>query len=86
MDAARHDRIDVCLRDVSVPVRIVRGAHDRIAPRDWVDLLADCVPAEGSARSTVSLPEGGHMVPLTRGALVAGQVAAFVEHLDTDGG
>jgi hypothetical protein len=26
------------------------------------------------------------MVPLTRGALVAGQVAAFVEHLGADGG
>lgn len=77
MDAARCDRIDLGLRDVNAPVLLLRGAHDRIAPAAWVDRLADCGPASGSARSTVTLPEGGHMVPLTRGALVAAQVAAF---------
>jgi pimeloyl-ACP methyl ester carboxylesterase len=77
MNAARRDRIDLCLRDVHVPVLLVRGAHDRIAPAAWVDLLADCRPATWPPRCTVTLPEGGHMVPLTRGALVAAQVAAF---------
>jgi pimeloyl-ACP methyl ester carboxylesterase len=79
MDAARRDKIDVCLRNVDAPVLLLRGAHDRIAPSAWVELLADCRPATAPARLTVTLPEGGHMVPLTRGALVAAQVAGFCE-------
>jgi pimeloyl-ACP methyl ester carboxylesterase len=78
MDAARHDRIDHRLKELDRPVLILRGAHDRIAPPAWLDLLAGCSPDSGPSRSTVTLREGGHMVPLTRGLLVAEQVAAFI--------
>jgi pimeloyl-ACP methyl ester carboxylesterase len=84
MDAARHDRIDLSLRDVGTPVLILRGAHDRISPRAWVDLLAECGPAAGASRSAVTLAEGGHMVPLTTGHLIADQLAAFAELLGED--
>jgi pimeloyl-ACP methyl ester carboxylesterase len=77
MDAARRDRIDHRLKELDTPVLLLRGAHDRIAPGNWLDLLAKSRPAAGPTRSTVTLPSGGHMVPLTRGRLVAEQVAGF---------
>ena len=61
MDAARRDDIQQTLADVSCPVVVVRGVHDKICPADWASRLAP----------TVTLPAGGHMVPLTHGDLVA---------------
>jgi pimeloyl-ACP methyl ester carboxylesterase len=61
MDATRRDRIDLALEQVRCPVVVLRGHHDRIAPEDWCRSLAP----------TVTLPRGGHMVPLTEGDLVA---------------
>ncbi len=67
MEAARRDRIDRTLEDVRCPVQVLRGHHDRIAPEDWCAALAP----------TVTLPRGGHMVPLTDGDLVAREVRRF---------
>jgi pimeloyl-ACP methyl ester carboxylesterase len=67
MDATRRDGIDRHLADVRCPVRILRGRHDRIAPVDWCNALGD----------TVTLPRGGHMVPLTDGELVAREILNF---------
>jgi len=68
MDATRHDAIADGLAQVRCPVRILRGAHDRIAPDDWCSSLG---PA-------VTLAAGAHLVPLTHGDLVAREVAGMV--------
>lgn len=69
MDIARHDRIDKTLREVRCPVQVLRGPHDWIAPPDWCITLGP----------SVTLPRGGHMVPLTDGDLVAREVHRFVD-------
>jgi pimeloyl-ACP methyl ester carboxylesterase len=68
MEAARRDPVQATLRAVRCPVVVVRGLHDRICPADWADSLAP----------TVTLPAGGHMVPLTHGRLVAEELARSV--------
>ena len=65
MDAARRDPIQTTLGAARCPVVVVRGLHDRICPADWAESLAP----------TVTLPAGGHMVPLTHGRLVAEELA-----------
>jgi pimeloyl-ACP methyl ester carboxylesterase len=72
---ARHDRLDVTLAAARCPVLIVRGRHDRICPLDWAQALTPRV---------VSLPEGGHMVPLTNGDLTATEIARFLEDRQGD--
>lgn len=74
MDAARRDRIDRTLAEVRAPVLVVRGRHDRIAPRDWVETLAAAAP-RGVART---LSSGGHMVPLTHPHELAALTRTFV--------
>jgi pimeloyl-ACP methyl ester carboxylesterase len=74
MHVARRHRIDRALGALDVPVLVVRGRHDRIAPRDWVDALAACTP-RGRAET---LPRGAHMVPLTHPALLAARIRAFL--------
>jgi pimeloyl-ACP methyl ester carboxylesterase len=79
MEAARHDAIREALDTVTAPVLVVRGPHDRICPPDW----ADAVAAKGGSGSRhLTLPAGGHMVPLTHGRLVADAVADFLTELD----
>jgi pimeloyl-ACP methyl ester carboxylesterase len=68
MEAARRDRIEETLAPVGCPVMVVRGRHDRICPEGWARSLG----------TTVTLPAGGHMVPLTHGELVARAVADLV--------
>lgn len=67
MDRTRNDSIATTLGKVHCPVLILRGVHDHIAPADWCSSL-------GPSRT---LPSGGHMVPLTRGALVANEIRRF---------
>jgi pimeloyl-ACP methyl ester carboxylesterase len=80
MEAARRDRIDEALREVHCHVLVLRGVHDQIAPSDWVHRLvaphADR-PSGAAERTAITLPEGGHMVPLTNGPLVAQAVLGF---------
>jgi pimeloyl-ACP methyl ester carboxylesterase len=73
MDTARRDRIEEMLQQARCQVLVVRGAHDRIAPQDWCSALAP----------TVTLPRGGHMVPITDGELVATAVRRFGETVAT---
>lgn len=75
MDALRHDRIAGVLGTVGCPVLVVRGRHDRIAPRDWVESLAAAAP-RGRARS---VGRGAHMVPLTHPAELAAVVDRFLD-------
>jgi len=74
MAAARRHRIDRALGAVRCPVLVVRGRHDRIAPRDWTEALAAVAP-RGRAQT---LPAGGHMVPITHPAALASAVGAFL--------
>jgi pimeloyl-ACP methyl ester carboxylesterase len=88
MDRARRHRIDLALPAVTCPVLLVRGRHDHIAPPDWLSCLRDhgLAPADeagdasGPARVTVTLASGGHMVPLTRGRLLAAEVLCFAKN------
>jgi pimeloyl-ACP methyl ester carboxylesterase len=73
MEAAREHRTDLDLVLVGCPVLVLRGRHDRICSAGWADALAAAAP-HGSSRT---LPSGAHMVPLTRGTLVAEQLDAF---------
>jgi len=54
-DMLRH-RIEERLRHVDVPVLVVRGEHDHVAPGPWADLLADAAP-HGRA---VTVPGAAH--------------------------
>jgi pimeloyl-ACP methyl ester carboxylesterase len=74
MNAARHDRIDDALAAVRCPVLVVRGRHDRIAPQDWIEVLAATAPS-GRAQT---LPAGGHMVPITHPAALATALEPFL--------
>jgi pimeloyl-ACP methyl ester carboxylesterase len=73
MDAARRHRTDRDLALVGCPVQVLRGRHDRICTAGWARTLATAAP-RGSSRT---LPSGAHMVPFTRGPLVAEQLEAF---------
>ncbi|CAA9322817.1 MAG: hypothetical protein AVDCRST_MAG29-551 [uncultured Nocardioidaceae bacterium] len=66
MNAARYDDIEHTLQQVDVPVLVIRGRHDRICPADWAARLAP----------TITLPVGGHMIPLTHAVQVAEVLAA----------
>ncbi|MFW6775884.1 alpha/beta fold hydrolase [Nocardioides sp. CPCC 205120] len=68
MDAARRDDLPATLTQVTCPVLVVRGPHDRICPADW---------AAGLGRP-VTLPRGAHMVVSTHGADVADAVVGFL--------
>jgi len=78
MDAARRDDLLRTLDAVSVPVVVVRGAHDSICPDDWSEAVAG--HGAGGSRA-VTLDRGAHMVPYTHGTRVAalvGEVLAAV--------
>jgi pimeloyl-ACP methyl ester carboxylesterase len=77
MDAARRHALAPVLAGLDQPVLVVRGRHDHIAPPDWLDHLA----ALRSGIDTVSLPAGGHMVPITHPHQLVGAVAPFVDGL-----
>ncbi|MFL6132073.1 MAG: alpha/beta fold hydrolase [Nocardioidaceae bacterium] len=82
MEAARHDRIEVTLRGTECPVLVLRGLHDRICPVSWSEELTGA--RAGAAWSgAVTLSRGGHMVPLTRGRLVADEIIRFLRRVDS---
>ena len=74
MDAARRHPLAPTLAALDHPVLLVRGQHDRIAPRDWLDDLA----ARRPGIEAVNLPAGGHMVPITHPHDLATAVAPFL--------
>lgn len=61
MNGARRHDIRAALAGVTVPVLVVTGPYDRIAPADWIAAVAAAAP-DGRA---VLLPIGAHMLPLT---------------------
>jgi pimeloyl-ACP methyl ester carboxylesterase len=94
MDAARRDRIDAALAVVRCPTLIVRGRHDRIAPRDWTIALATGTASgtdaggAGEVRRTTgraeTLPAGGHMVPVTHPGPLARVIRGFLDAAPLD--
>jgi pimeloyl-ACP methyl ester carboxylesterase len=86
MDAARRDRVEHVLPLLTCPMLLIRGAHDRIAPEDWISSLTERVPGRASERAVlrrwVTLDAGAHMVPFTHGDLVAAAVRRFLADLD----
>ena len=58
---AAPDRIDARLREVRVPVVVVRGTRDRLCPHDWAVRLAGAAPKG----RLVELPGAAHMTVQT---------------------
>ena len=67
---AAPDPIDRHLRDVQVPVVVVRGTRDQLCPHDWATGLAAVAP-QGRL---VELPGAAHMTVQTH----PGDVAAIL--------
>jgi pimeloyl-ACP methyl ester carboxylesterase len=70
---AAPDRIDRRLREVAVPVTVVRGSRDRLCPADWAAALAAAAPRG----RLVELPGAAHMTVQTR----PGEVAAILQEV-----
>lgn len=67
---AAPDRIDVRLRDVRVPVVVVRGTRDRLCPHDWAAGVAGAAPRG----RLIELPGAAHMTVQTHPDDVAAMV------------
>lgn len=74
MDRIRWYDTDSALAAVTVPVTLVRGEHDHIAPRSWVDRLARA----GGHHAVATVAGGGHLVPLTHPEAVARAIQDIV--------
>lgn len=72
MRRARHHDLRAALAGSAVPVLVLRGPHDRLAPAVWLGDLARVRPGI----EVVTLPGGAHMLPLTH----PGDVARWVRH------
>jgi len=69
MDARRWYRTDQALASLHIPVVVIRGARDRIAPQDWSARLT------AIARGRLQVVGGAaHMLPLTHPDAVAAAV------------
>jgi pimeloyl-ACP methyl ester carboxylesterase len=67
------DRIDHRLREVTVPVVVVRGTRDRLCPHDWAARVARAAP-QGRL---VEIAGAAHMTPQTHPAAVAEVLAGL---------
>ncbi|WP_328989523.1 alpha/beta hydrolase [Kribbella sp. NBC_01245] len=63
--AQRHD-LSRTLEDLKIPVVVLRGKHDRIAPASWTDQVARL-----SGGTAQTLPTGSHLPVLTCGPEIA---------------
>jgi pimeloyl-ACP methyl ester carboxylesterase len=74
MDDARRHPLAPVVAELDHPVLLVRGQHDRIAPAAWLDDLV----ARRPGIEAVTLPAGGHMVPITHPHDLAAAVVPFL--------
>lgn len=65
-------RIELVLPDVAAPTLVVRGEHDRLAPRPWAEEVALLLPHG----RYVEVPQRGHETMVTAGERVAELIAA----------
>jgi 2-hydroxy-6-oxonona-2,4-dienedioate hydrolase len=70
----RH-RIECLLPAVAIPVLVVRGRWDRVAPRRWAERVAATLP-QGSI---VEIPAAGHAAHFTRTRAVMRRLLPFLE-------
>ncbi|WP_433781998.1 alpha/beta fold hydrolase [Actinomycetospora sp. CA-101289] len=75
MRRARHHDLRAALAGSSVPVLVLRGPHDRLAPAVWLGELARTRPDV----EIVTLPAGAHMLPLTHPEDVARWIRTVVD-------
>lgn len=76
MNIIRHFRTDLALGQLTmIPVEIIRGERDRIAPRDW---CAELRQASGGRLTSVA--GGAHMVPLTHPGVIVEAVQRIHAH------
>lgn len=68
-------RIEERLPLVDVPVLVIRGAQDSVAPEGWARALAHRVPGT----NVVSVPGSGHVVQHTATAVVSREIQQFAE-------
>jgi pimeloyl-ACP methyl ester carboxylesterase len=73
MDSARRHDVRPAVARAGVPLLVVRGRADRIAPEDWARALAQAPGARA-----VTLPVGAHMVPVTHPRHLATLVDSFL--------
>jgi pimeloyl-ACP methyl ester carboxylesterase len=73
-------RLEELLPALDVPVRVVRGARDRISPRDWTDAVAR---GAGASRA-IEVPRAAHAVQYSAPAAVAEVVRALAAELGRD--
>lgn len=74
LDAARRHSLAPVLAGLDQPVLLVRGHHDRVAPADWHERLVALRPGVDA----VTLPAGGHMLPVTHPHETAVATAPFL--------
>ena len=72
MDQTRRYRTKEALGSLSVPIHIIRGQRDRIAPEGWCTELG-----RTSGGQVTSVPRGAHMIPLTHPGIVAAAADEF---------
>ncbi len=68
------DDVDAKFPSMRVPALLIRGSHDRIAPRSWLDRVAERIP--GAQTRTVG--GAAHNVVTTAGAETADAVRTFL--------
>lgn len=64
---AAPDRIEDRLREVAVPVVVVRGTRGRLCDADWARTVAAAAPAG----RLVEVEGGAHMLPMTHPEAIA---------------
>jgi pimeloyl-ACP methyl ester carboxylesterase len=77
MDASRRHPSASPLGGIACPVLLVRGYRDHLSPADWLDRLA----ADRPGTRVVTLPVGGHMVPITHPHELVDAVVPFLRGL-----
>lgn len=81
---ALHDRIEDKLRDVRVPVVIMCGARDPVAPPAWGKQLAKLTGAGVGVTETrfVAIPGAAHGAPFSHPSAIATEILAVAAQLE----
>ena len=81
---ALHDRIEDKLRDVRVPVVIMCGARDPVAPPTWGKQLAKLTGANVGVTETkfVAIPGAAHGAPFSHPGAIATEILAVAAQLE----
>ena len=75
--AARRRDLRATLAATTVPVLLVRGPHDHLAPSGWLDALAATRPGI----EVVTLTQGAHNLPQTHPAELARHIVTLTRRV-----